>query len=266
MGPIAYELIGSLLAIGGITVGYVAYVFLIGVPQPGSFVGHSIGILGFLMMLSTETLYSLRKHWPNFNYGRMSIWLQAHVFTGLVGPYLVLLHSGWKFNGLAGVLTLMTGLVVLSGLIGRYIYTAAPRNLEGAEVAVFELEEKIEMADRKLKEQGFDQLGDAVLAAATDHPGQGWWLVVARPFVRWRQRRRLRDEIAKLDPRRRAKAAKLETIVAERQRLQMEIDSLDVTRRLLAMWHLIHIPLSAALFAVAFIHVFGAMYYATFLR
>ena len=46
--------------------------------------------------------------------------------------YLVVLHAGWKFNGLAGVLTLVTIVVVISGVIGRYIYTAVPRTLVNA--------------------------------------------------------------------------------------------------------------------------------------
>jgi hypothetical protein len=44
---------------------------------------------------------------------------------GLVGPYLVLLHSAFRFRGLAGVLSLVTLVVVLSGIAGRYWYTAS---------------------------------------------------------------------------------------------------------------------------------------------
>ena len=44
---------------------------------------------------------------------------------------MVLLHTSWKFNGLAGATTLLTILIVISGFIGRYIYTRIPRSLEG---------------------------------------------------------------------------------------------------------------------------------------
>ena len=37
-------------------------------------------------------------------------------------------------------------------------------------------------------------------------------------------------------------------------------------RRTLATWHAIHIPLGAALFAMAFAHAGAALYYATLLR
>src|SRR5262249_45366718 len=150
----------ALLAIAAITVGYFFWVQEEGVPKPTSAVGYTLGIVGFLMMLSTEIMYSLRKRLPRFHLGMMSTWLQLHVFTGLVGPYLVLLHSGWRFQGLAGILTLATLVVVVSGVIGRYIYTAVPRSLDGVEIALPELEARIAAADKRLHELGIEELGE----------------------------------------------------------------------------------------------------------
>ena len=101
------------------------------IPAAGSLFGHLIGVLGFLLMLLTETLYSFRKRSRRARWGSMESWLQFHIFTGLVGPYMVLLHTSWKFNGLAGATTLLTIIIVFSGFIGRYIYTRIPRSLEG---------------------------------------------------------------------------------------------------------------------------------------
>ena len=169
-------------------------------------IGYTLGIVGFLLMLSTETLYSLRKRVVGFHYGRMSIWLQVHVFTGLVGPYLVLLHSGWRFQGLAGVLTIILGVVVVSGLVGRYIYTAVPRSLDGAEIAVIQLERAMAQIDRELTSTASTN-GGAGLLAATESAARGWAIVLVRPWLRWRQNRHLNREIAKLDSASQAKAA-----------------------------------------------------------
>lgn len=258
----AYELIFALIAIVLITVGY-GHVAQQGTPQPSSLLGHGLGIVGLLMMLCTETMYSLRKRWPGFHWGPTSVWLQFHIFTGLVGPYLVLLHTGWRFNGLAGVLTLLTVLIVLSGLVGRYIYTAVPRSLDGVAVAVSELEDQIADADHRLQQLGVDRLGSA---AQAEMPQAGWALVLARPLYRWRQKRQFRQAIRGLDAAGQAHLQQLETLLAERHRLQLQIQSLDVTRRLLALWHLFHIPLGGVLFTLAFVHVFAALYYATLLK
>jgi len=104
------------------------------IPAAGALFGHSIGIFGFILMLMTEVLYSFRKRTRNASWGKMSSWLQFHIFTGLVGPYMVLLHTSWKFNGLAGATTLLTVIIVFSGVIGRYIYTRIPRTMDGLEI------------------------------------------------------------------------------------------------------------------------------------
>jgi hypothetical protein len=153
------------------------------VPAAGEFFGHVLGITGFFMMLMTEALYSIRKRMRGASWGRMSFWLQFHIFTGLVGPYMVLLHTSWKFNGLAGALTLLTVIIVFSGVIGRYIFTRIPRTRDGLEI-------------------------------------EG-----ALPEAMLRQ-----------------------------------------SRRLLSLWHTIHIPIGMALFISAFVHIGGAFYYATLLK
>lgn len=104
------------------------------VPVASDLFGHSIGILGFILMLLTETLYSLRKRSRSAAWGKMSAWLQFHIFTGIVGPFMVLIHTSWKFNGLAGATTLLTLIIVVSGFIGRYIFTRIPRTLDGLEI------------------------------------------------------------------------------------------------------------------------------------
>jgi hypothetical protein len=104
------------------------------IPAASDFFGHTLGIVGFTLMLMTETLYSLRKRSRLASWGRLSSWLKFHIFMGLTGSYMVLLHTSWKFNGLAGATTLLTIIIVCSGFIGRYIYTRIPRTMDGLEI------------------------------------------------------------------------------------------------------------------------------------
>ena len=181
------ELWLSFLAAILITAVYAFVVFWTrAIPPAGELFGHLLGILGFILMLLTEILYSIRKRSQTARWGSMAAWLQFHIFTGLIGPYLVLLHSSWKFNGLAGATTLLTIIIVISGFIGRYIYTQIPRALDGAEI--------------------------------------------------------------------------------ETPSGQVQAGALARARRLMAAWHLIHIPLGMALFTAAFIHIGAALYYATLMR
>ena len=153
------------------------------IPPAADLFGHTLGIIGFILMLMTEILYSLRKRTRAARWGKMSVWLEFHIFTGLVGPFMTLLHTSWKFNGLAGVTTLFTVIIVISGFVGRYIFTRIPRTVDGLEIT--------------------GTLSESALRNA---------------------------------------------------------------RRLMALWHTIHIPLGMALFVAAFVHIGAALYYATFLK
>jgi hypothetical protein len=133
------ELVLALLAVVAISGLYIGYSNANAVPPASGLLGHALGIVGFTMMLMTETLYSLRKRAMRRPRGSMRSWLQFHIFTGIVGSYLVVLHSAWSFNGLAGALTLMTIVVVASGFVGRYIYTAVPRSADGVVIEAQDL-------------------------------------------------------------------------------------------------------------------------------
>lgn len=211
------ELWLALIAIAAITAAYVSLSRRSGSPPPASgLVGHGLGVLGFVLMLMTQTLYSFRKRSSRARWGSMAVWLKFHMFTGLVGAYLVLLHPAMKFTGLAGVVALMTVIVVASGLVGRYLYTAVPRTVGGAQSEITELEAQIAR-------------GRLVLTVAGD----------------------------------RARPPELEALVGRQRVLQRRLDGLAAARRGLATWRAVHIPLSLALFVLAFVHGIGALYYVT---
>jgi hypothetical protein len=126
------ELAIALAAIVAVTALYaVAYSQAKAFPTASSLVGHGIGIAGFILMLMTATLYSLRKLRTDARWGSTAGWLRFHMVTGLVGPYMVLLHTAMKFNGFAGLTMLLTVAVVISGIVGRYLYTRVPRAVAG---------------------------------------------------------------------------------------------------------------------------------------
>lgn len=139
------ELWWALAICAGVSALYVVLVRVAGAdPRSSGLLGHGFGIIGFILMLMTETLYSLRKRSRYAHWGRMANWLRFHIVTGIVGPYMVLLHTAWRYNGLAGLVMLMTGIVVISGFVGRYIYTRVPRNADGLALEASELQTQIE--------------------------------------------------------------------------------------------------------------------------
>jgi hypothetical protein len=268
----SYELWSALGAILAITLFYLWVVNRLNeVPPAGDLFGHGLGIAGFLLMLMTETLYSVRKRSRAARWGRMSSWLRFHIFTGLVGPYMVLLHTSWKFNGLAGIVTALMIAVVISGIVGRYIYTAVPRTADGAMMGDAELEQQIATAESELQRwlagrPEADQQLVEQLAALPEPAAGGPLLVLGRTLMDWEYRLAWRRERRRMKAVEKDQARELDRLLRQRHSLRRQVASLAMARRMLARWHTVHIPIGMALFAAAFVHIGAAIYYATLLK
>ena len=92
----------------------------------GSGVGAAFGIAGAVLML-VPLAYMLVKRVPFLNAWitpRVSLqsWQTVHVYAGIFGPLLAIIHTGHKFDSMLGItLTSVMLLVVVSGFIGRYL-------------------------------------------------------------------------------------------------------------------------------------------------
>jgi hypothetical protein len=244
------ELWYSLAAIVATTALYVlAYLQAGRFPSASGLVGHGIGIVGFVLMLMTATLYSIRKLATDARWGSMEGWLRFHMVTGLVGPYMVLLHTAMRFQGLAGVAMLLTIVVVISGLVGRYIYTGVPRVVEGAEPDMSSL-------DRRFA--GSDALVMASAAPVTASPERGTAAAAAGTATAVLES----PSVVALGASPPGGDQPQETGGVPGRPLDQRLDRLAGRRRALATWRAIHVPLTWALFVTALVHVVAALYYA----
>ena len=109
--------------------------------KPSGNIGHGLGIIGSLMMLIGVSSYMIRKRVRKFmQLGVLKHWLSFHIFLCSVGPTLVLFHTSLKFGGIASISFWSMIAVVISGIIGRIIYIQIPRNIQGKEISVAELQ------------------------------------------------------------------------------------------------------------------------------
>ena len=95
---------------------------------PGSDIGAVFGIAGAALML-VPLAYPIAKRIPFLNaritkHVSMQSLLAIHVYTGIFGPFLAIIHTGHKFDsGLGITLTAVMLLVVVSGFAVRYLLT-----------------------------------------------------------------------------------------------------------------------------------------------
>jgi hypothetical protein len=100
--------------------------------------------------------------------------------------------------------------------------------------------------------------------ATASASGSGASLVFGRTIEQWRYDREVRRVLK--DQGESGQARQLRQLLDERFRVQRQIQSLAMARRLLAVWHTVHIPIGVALFTLAFIHIAAAIYFATLIK
>ncbi len=100
----------------------------------GSGVGAVFGISGAVLML-VPLAYSLVKRIPYLLTRitpRVSLrsWMTVHVYAGILGPLLGIIHTGHKFDSWLGItLTAVMLLVVVSGFVGRYLLSFVSQDI-----------------------------------------------------------------------------------------------------------------------------------------
>lgn len=261
-----FELRLSFLVVFFLAIVYIGYELLT-VPAGGHPFGHLLGVLGTILMIMTETLYSIRKRSRLFNFGRMRHWLSFHIFTGIVGPALVLMHTGLAFQGLAGFTMFLTILVVASGFLGRYIYTAVPRSLAGVEVDRRTLELDIAQQREALliwsqdKSRQVQELVNRETRSIDDTADASLMDILARRWQERQDNRRLKSAVRRLEQEEQARIDEIETMLRRQRRLVRQIRSLAAVRRLMGLWHTMHVPLGLTLFLAVAIHVVATIYY-----
>ena len=138
--------------------------------KPSGVLGHGLGIIGTLMILFGVVIYIARKRY-NFlaKYIRLKYLLEFHIFLCILGPILILFHTAFKFGGIVSIAFWSMVIVVLSGVIGRFIYLQIPRTIKGRELSLSEVKNmKSTIADTLANNQNIDNEIIQLIVDATE--------------------------------------------------------------------------------------------------
>lgn len=99
---------------------------------PGGTYGHLLGIGGSMLMVS-NLLYLVRRRWSRVEgLGDLSSWLAFHVAFGVAGVALVFVHAAMLYdNPIARASLIAAGVVLVTGVVGRWIYAQVPHRPDG---------------------------------------------------------------------------------------------------------------------------------------
>jgi hypothetical protein len=241
--------------------------------KPSGRIGVKLGMLGVAMFL-VIFLYPLRKRWAWL--GRQGLsrhWLDFHVLLGLSAPFVIALHSSFKFHGFAGIaFWIMLG-VSISGVVGRYLYSQIPHRVNAAEFSRKELQD---LQDTMLQElAGQKLLRESDVRTALRLPSQQrvdrlpipaaliymLLLDLLRPFriARLRNGALLGAEhlttLGGLLPTRHRELEHAIVVAREEAGLSKRILFLSRTHQVFHLWHVVHRPFSYTFAVLALIHI-----------
>ena len=215
----------------------------------GSFVGGVFAATGSALMLVPLAYLFIKRIKPlkTFVTARVSMrtLLVIHVYSGVIGPILVVLHTGHKFESHLGIaLTAMTLIVVVSGFIGRFLLNQIGEELKDKhalldglgmayQATIHELQEHPERAEQVRSMGGVFRRIGARLFLASDLPQEPGLIVAARAL-------RLSESMADVE---------------------YAIRTHETFKRAFKVWLKLHIVLSFTLYALLGLHVWAGIYF-----
>jgi len=235
--------------------------------RPSGTVGRTLGITGTVMMLLIF-VYSLRKRSKLLQkIGTQPQWLKVHIFLGFAGPVLVTIHTSGKLHGLVAVAFYSMWAVVLSGIVGRYLYAKIPRTISGSQMTLKEIEGELGEVVSLLR---VNEKRDVVLKgiesflSRTRKQTGGLLRTLARVVVDDLRRPlsalvvwRIVGADRLLGFRERARVSRL---VLRQQRLLNKLAVLDAMKSIFSYWHVFHKPFTVITFVIVFLHVGVVVY------
>lgn len=223
--------------------------------KPGGTVGHALGVTGSSLMV-LMLVYSVRKRFkPLRALGKLRDWLDFHIFCGVVGPLLVILHSSFKVQGLVALSFWSMIVVALSGVLGRYLYLQIPRTRAGDQLSLKEVEELHAGLTLRLREEpGFgeeplqelERIAAGRLRAETPLLPLLLRLPVEGTLLRWRLRsfrRRFRG------------SGELTRAARQKALLQRRLLLWNRLQELFHHWHVLHKPFAIVMYVFMVVHV-----------
>src|SRR5579862_7140292 len=94
----------------------------------------SLGWIGTSLAVLAAAL-SIRKRLAYQGVGKMSVWLTAHIYLGIIAAFAIFYHSGFRAGGpLSSWLLAFFSLTVVSGLMGWWFARTLPTLLTDIEI------------------------------------------------------------------------------------------------------------------------------------
>ena len=220
-------------------------------PQfPGSFPGTLLGITAALLMVVPSLAYSAVKRisglkGPLTQRVPLRTLLTWHVWSGILGSLLAIVHSGHRFESTLGIsLTGIMLLVIFSGYVGRHLLRTVSLELRERQAL---LEQLVAAYNGLAGELG---TRPAQVAASVTKPG-----------VWSRLKQRVGAVQTASDPEASALAWRATELAGAIADLEHGIKTDEVMKQRFRIWLIVHIAASVVFYGLLALHIWASLYF-----
>ena len=215
--------------------------------KPSGIYGQGLGIVGTIMIVFGVSIYIARKRY-NFlsKYIRLKYLLEFHIFLCTLGPILILFHTAFKFGGIVSIAFWSMVAVVLSGVIGRFIYIQIPRTIEGRELSLNEVKNmKTDLTVLLTEKYKLENNIIELIVSFTNEQNV---------TSNYKMTKYLRNELKSNNLSRNERNSILKMVKNEMS-LSRKIGRLETMQRLFKYWHVAHMPFALIMLIIVIIHI-----------
>lgn len=222
--------------------------------KAGGLYGHGLGIVGTFLMLFGVVIYLIRKRNKSLaRFGRLKYWLEFHIFLCTWGPIMILFHTSFKFGGIVSIAFWSMVAVVLSGVIGRYIYIQIPRSIEGRELNLNEIQNmKANIHSLITDSYQLNEVSQSAILASVNVQTSGG--ILTRFFEERKQLGGIR-KLLKQNNLKRRDIRKVLGLVKQEMTINTRIERLETMHQLFKYWHVAHLPFAIIMLVIVVVHV-----------
>ena len=247
--------------------------------QQGGDFHYNMGLIGGIMMLVILT-YALRKRVKILrNVGNIESWYYFHLLGGILGPILIVFHSNFTLKSAnATVAFVAMSLVVISGIIGRYIYTRIGYGLHRKLLSIKQTEKEliealhahqssaVEVIERRLSKLALASLATPKtilklpLRFVAIRTSAASCYVQAAEDLTLLLRTKAQEDGWTMDEYK-IRLAEEKRLLRDHINAVVEIARVHLFERLFVRWRILHIPLLYILLITGLVHVLAVHMY-----
>ncbi len=226
--------------------------------KPNGLYGHGLGIFGTLMIMIGVFGYMARKRMKSLS--RVWIlkhWLEIHIFLCTLGSILILYHTAFKLGGIVSISFWSMVAVVLSGVIGRFIYLQIPRTIQGRELSLSEISEMRSNLSEEIKKIGLQSNETDFISSLNieNVNKQGFNDQYANDK---QQLMEIKKKLKSINISANDKKKLIQSLKNEIA-MKRKLHRLELMQRLFRYWHIAHLPFALIMLIIMVIHVAVAL-------